>query len=325
MGGIRSGTTLLQSLLDGHPEIVVDAGESRFFTRNYHRLRFRTTRQRIAIARKDLLHIFQPGNDYHAKYLRHVSAGEVHRLFERNLRCSDRRLSDYLPSYVLAYGEASGQLSEKSRFWVEKTPYSEYYSELILRWYPEARVIFVVRDPRDVFCSINVRARRKKSYVTASSFSFTWSTSVRQVGRIRTKLGDDGFLAVRYEDLTARTRETMERIRTFLAIADDIILLTPSKGGGAVSWEGNRASHEKAADVSPPVRYDWQSLMSQRERDTLSRRLYTDASTFGYQLPTPCGGTTLREWFLDRLRQVHFMLRHRVGVGSRGIVHSADR
>lgn len=315
MGSIRSGTSLLQSLLDGHPELVVDAGESKFFDRSYRRLRFATAKRRAGIARRHLLHIFQPGGDYHAKFLQHVSCEEVARNFERNLEASRRRLSEFLPAYVLAYGEASGQLTETCRYWVEKTPYSELRSRLLLKWYPEARFIYVVRDPRDVFSSIKVRALRKASKADAASFAVTWRASVRKAKALQRRLGGQRVLIVRYEELADDTRKVTAELRAFLGIADDPVLSVPTKGAGRVLWEGNRSSTEKSIELSPRVTYDWQSLLSDGERRALSYWLARDALDFGYELCPAAGRPSLRERALQQLRRLLILLRFESGIG----------
>ena len=38
--------------------------------------------------------------------------------------------------------------------WVEKTTSSEFYATEIIKWFPNAKFIHLIRDPRDNFASL---------------------------------------------------------------------------------------------------------------------------------------------------------------------------
>ena len=69
LGVPRSGTSLMQSLLDGHPQLLVDAGESKFFRRFYPKAKRKSYSQQVILANNHLLHLFNADDPYYKKYL----------------------------------------------------------------------------------------------------------------------------------------------------------------------------------------------------------------------------------------------------------------
>lgn len=92
----------------------------------------------------------------------------------------------------------------------EKTPGHYQHLETLLAWYPKARIVFLIRDPRAVVASSLV-APFANPY--AWFHARRWRRAYREYLRWR---HDDRVLAVRYEDLVSATRKTLEQICKFL-------------------------------------------------------------------------------------------------------------
>ena len=311
LGSIRSGTTLLQSLLDGHPQLLVDAGESRFIPRTFPYVRFLPRHRRAIAAERRLLYLFADGSRYGEKYLQHVAPAEVRQSFHRFFDASRGRPADLLTSYLLAYGVASGQLTERTQYWVEKTPYHELHAPRLLRWFPSCRAIYLARDPRDVFSSIQKRALRKGSRASARSFSFAWRKSVAGARWLHARIGGSRTLFLRYEDLSRDPGRALREIREFLDIDDHPKLHQPTKGGGRVPWGGNPASGQRSDRVRPPVTYDWLEWLSEQELQVVETELGEAARFVGYDWPDAQGRRSVIDpatW----LREIRFFLKHRL-------------
>jgi hypothetical protein len=101
-----------------------------------------------------------------------------------------------------------GALTGK-RVWAEKTPQNIKLLGPFLAAFPEARVIHIVRDPRDVLLSLMQRTR---PLLEAAE---TWLTSVAAAWKHRR---DARVLEIRYEDLILSREATLERLCRHLGV-----------------------------------------------------------------------------------------------------------
>jgi hypothetical protein len=97
----------------------------------------------------------------------------------------------------------------KSR-WTEKTGSNAYHLREILRLYPLARVVHLVRDGRDVLCSLLKRDPRP--YHAASHWLYNVSAAIAWRGH-------PAYLEVRYETLVGQPEQTLHTICHHLGVA----------------------------------------------------------------------------------------------------------
>jgi LPS sulfotransferase NodH len=238
VGRARSGTTWLRSILNAHPEILC-RGEGRFFERSFRREDFEQWR----------LENIPPSSLYGAilesKYLRAwiersvwTGAGEV-----------DKHLAD-LTRLAIDHFLAQRLSETNKRIVGDKTPFvSAEFVEEIGAIYPEARVIHIIRDGRDVAVSIihhmwnypknegglydlepeelkkrdayrgGSLASRPESLFTKErliQIATVWSTEVGRVIEDGPALLGSNYTEVRYEHLLARPVEEVRRLLDFL-------------------------------------------------------------------------------------------------------------
>lgn len=128
----RSGTSLLRVMLDAHPAIACGPESELFLQRSPRRrrlaLRFDMTRRR------------------------------VDQLIGRSAS-----LGRFIERFMRRYARSRG----KPR-WAEKTPRNVHHLPFVFDTFPRARVIHVLRDGRDVVCSLRVHPK------------FRWVDGVRQ-------------------------------------------------------------------------------------------------------------------------------------------------
>lgn len=100
------------------------------------------------------------------------------------------------------------------RRWAEKTPGNVLHMDRILAHWPNARILHIVRDPRDVFASL----REAGKWDTVEAFASRWCTFLGAAeGHKRTLgLGPDRYLEVRYERLVRDPEEAMGEVIAFL-------------------------------------------------------------------------------------------------------------
>lgn len=138
VGSGRSGTTLLQSLLSGHPRLTVPPE-----THYMKRAMSWGADARDAPADFDAFWADLTGWSRFADL--GVDADDV---LARLDRCGGRTFRGVLLAMLAAYGGAHGAARTG-----EKTPSHYRHVGRLLSWYPQARVLFVRRDPRAVIAS----------------------------------------------------------------------------------------------------------------------------------------------------------------------------
>jgi hypothetical protein len=240
VGIARSGTTLLAAMLSAHSRL--DCGpESRFFARYRHL---------DAAARRRLLEREtwpQPARGFIAS-LRN-QGHPVSELFgltlpqiEDFLAAREPSLAAMLESLTLLHARSAG----KAR-WMEKTPRHLLMTDALWRHWPEALVVRIVRDPRDVALSLARMPFAKDSLVG----NLVRIDQDERAARPRLE-SDPRAMTLRYEDLVTQPERELRRVCAFIGEAYEPALLDARDTAGSVA-----AAHEWwKAGVSGPLNTD---------------------------------------------------------------------
>ncbi|CAN5740622.1 sulfotransferase [soil metagenome] len=194
-GSPRSGTTLLRRILDQHPGLCCGPEMNLFIP-------FRFELEPLAV-------------------LSGIPRQELAAMF---------RASPSQGALIDAVGTRYRRLRGKPR-WVEKTPRNVRHFGWVLERFPEARLIHVIRDGRDVACSSAEHPDRR--WVAGrwvwqlhprpvADHARAWVTDTSAGMRFR---GDARYQEVRYEDLVARPEETLRELCAFIGEPFDAALL----------------------------------------------------------------------------------------------------
>lgn len=251
-GHPKAGTSLLTALLDGHPAIIAYPEETLFFRRFLPAIQGKSFEETLSLADQLLIHIFEwnPENppehqrNYPDRDYSDIAASEVKKVFQSYLIESEKTEKDYLEAAVYAFGAASGLVNSESQCWVEKTPYNELHDEQIFDWWPEAKCIHIIRDPRDNFVSYH----RKQLDWSAKKFAWNWVRSTRDGLVNRMKFGPSRYMLIRFEDLLTDPEKITREIAEFLGIPWQVTMLQPTRVGK--SWRGNSMFAEKFQKIS---------------------------------------------------------------------------
>ena len=231
----------MRAVFDSHPQLIVFPEETIFFRRYLPQAAGLDLPEQLELAERTLIHIFRwnrqqpapdqegfPDRDYSA-----ISYEAVRQKMVELAQQAHRHPGDMLSAAVLAYGQVSGQLSAQTRLWVEKSPYNEYYTDQIFEWWPAARCIHILRDPRDNYVSY----RRKHSNWSPEFFAANWKRSTQAGMQNRDRFGPERYYILRYEDLTRSPEEHLQKLKDFLQIEWDASLVAPTRAGE--QWRGN--------------------------------------------------------------------------------------
>ncbi|MBA3341907.1 MAG: sulfotransferase [Gemmatimonadaceae bacterium] len=238
VGFPRSGTTLMRALLSAHPTIAI-APETHFlnrFAKGVEALDLRTAAN------------FQSFWGKFSRSDRFVELGiDADRTKEGIVATGDFHLRNVFALTLQEFARAAG----KPR-WGEKTPAHDRHIGTLLEWFPDARVIYMVRDPRAACASLlqapwrtnpgsksgNAKPGRVRRLRLLNEDSHFWRRSVERYRRDWQH--DPRVTAVRYEELASHPEQSLRTVCRFIGAAYDPQMLV-----------------NRSADDLPPARAHW--------------------------------------------------------------------
>lgn len=221
VGNSRSGTTLVGRILDRHPTVFT-FNELHFFEELWNPDSDSTKLSRTEAA------------DLFAQLLNIQRNGYLTRGKTEDFIIEAERLTAELPSLsplsiFAAFLDYETKNSGKTRP-CEQTPQNTLYIGEILKAFPEARVIHIIRDPRDILLSQKRRWKRpfladnipKKEAIRywlnyhPITISKIWQGNINSVRRF---CQDSRVKEVRFEELVSNPQQLVSEICQFLDLA----------------------------------------------------------------------------------------------------------
>lgn len=295
----RSGTTLMRDLLDGHAALSVLPSEGTMFTNLEGHLSRLPRREWLPfIGREWLRRLANPIYQQPYWLLGRSSAERSPYVeFARALITWWALVAEHLEpetsawpltAVALAYAHCTNKLnaSLRVRYWVEKTPNNEDFLERLRLEFPGAKLIHMVRHPFAVFASHRQGARNGKIRLRGvKRILDQMDRSYRTAAALRGDVQREWYRLVRYEDLLANTRETMELIAAFLDIEPLPTLLQPTANeqptlSNTSFWQ----EQLPAGGVNSRVAKRPHDLLSRFDRERLSAVLGEAPKSLGYEL-----------------------------------------
>jgi hypothetical protein len=284
----RSGTTLLRTMLNHHPDVAVPV-ESLFIV-DY--LRAASTisidvLKRLLISDREFREWNMP----------------VH--FEDFDGCTTpRNLIDCIHALYMA--------QQGKRCWGQKTPRFVRHGALLKAYYPHAKFIHVIRDPRATVSSL-IRSDLHRSNPLFGARR--WAGDVAAGLALKAQYPDD-MLEVRYEELVAAPEVVLRRVCEFLELAFHPTMLEYHHEGTKEYDAIFNAAHSALNESPKADRIDaWRKHLT---ADDIALIEWVCADIMGqvdYTLdtdPHPPSASTLRRWKLDRAIKLGQQIAHRV-------------
>ncbi|MFH5831722.1 sulfotransferase family protein [Halalkalibaculum sp. DA3122] len=315
LGAHKSGTTLLRSIFDGHPDLFVVPFESHFFQNC----------------------CFWVDYDYRREQPRKVSRETIINRFGdrlRHLNNTDDRLGDSPANFTIevsrfleVFGRFSSEMNNRERFTllmegyhqalydrplpenkriVEKSVEHAEFALFLQQMFPQARFIHIVRNPYANIVSL------RKAKVLQSGFPLVFrmlnSLYNNYYHLYRNRQLIDDYYLVRYEDLLSDPQEEINKMVEFLDLRFDKSLLEPTKFGAP--WSGNSATGRDLSGFDQSRIDSWKREISAMEILLLNRLFDYPFEEFGYQkLPDPpmrrflekVNGEGIRRYLVNRL------------------------
>jgi Sulfotransferase family len=266
LGCPRSGTTLLYHMLLSAGGFAVYRAESQAFNLlapRFGNFQSRANRERLL-----------------EKWLR-SKLFQVSGLHEATIRDRILRQCDGAGDFLQTYMQEIARQQGAER-WAECTPDHLLYVQEIKRQIPQALVIHIIRDGRDVALSYARQGwtrslpwdRGQELLVSA----LYWAWTVRRGRRSGAALGAE-YMEVRYEGLVGAPRETLERVGQFIGQELDYDRIQ-KVGIGSVSNPNSSFSAEQS--FNPVGR--WQEKMGPEQLRSMERLIGDLLQELGYPL-----------------------------------------
>ena len=295
VGVSRSGTTLTRRILDRHSRIGIATENhylghllawegARFYFRRLGDLRDDATVRRLVdliysaeFQRRSRLRELSP-------YWRWLTERVPRADIEARLLASDRTERGIFEAFLRIYADRRGKA-----IMGEKTPAHLAYVETLLEWFPEARIVHCMRDPRAIYVSeLRRRAEEPASvpyqqlvHAPAALAAFVllqvtwaWAGAVHR-HRTLSRRFPRRYRLLRFEDLVSDPETTLTDLCDFLGVGFEPRMLeqrVTSRGAlvGETGFDAD-ASHR------------WRGLISERAQRTIERLLGRRLAEMGYR------------------------------------------
>lgn len=199
----RSGTTLLMSLLDAHPDLAL------------------TYEAPLAVALRD---VFARGGPH--------AVLDALAAFPQYAGLDRARLAAHLADIrapaladVVALAASQRAHAAGKRIWGDKTPEYWRFIPQLAAMFPDARFVHIVRDPRQVARSWIACSWGPN---TAWHAAHAWAAAVATARAALRTVPPPRWCEIRYEDLIAHPPDTLQRVCDCIGVPFDPAMLDPA-------------------------------------------------------------------------------------------------
>ena len=305
VGCPRSGTTMLQLMLHAHRRIAIPP-ETRFVLDAYWRRREfgdltrEDNRRRLArwIVNREQTRFGDLGLDPEETVRQIVRAPDT--------------LGSAFATVFRAYANRFG----KTR-WGDKRPAYVQNLDVVLRLFPDAQIINVIRDGRACVASLKEMTWHKEDVPGTVA---AWARAVDDARRAARRLGPDRWHQLRYEDLVADPHRELQAVCTFLGEDYDPAMARPSEVAD-VAVPAFKTWHERThGPVTTQRVQSWQKRLTRAEIALCETALGSRLRACGYDL-SGAGKATPSAL----IRYERSAARHRLAPAKRTLEHAAVR
>lgn len=157
-----------------------------------------------------------------------------------------------------------------------KFPVFVNYVPNLWEWYPNSKVIHIIRDPRAVAISrANFRGERKfknrKMMILFTALQYVWTS------RLHCKYNEhENYALFRYEDLLAEPKDTIRKICDFAELDFVPEMLEPKEG------QASSVTGEKATGFNKITASHWKQVITPLEKKVITLLTASSMERFGY-------------------------------------------
>jgi hypothetical protein len=286
-GHRKSGTTLFRDLLDGHPQLAVypiDLALLYAYFPEYIRSHPDPADRRARLKRV----LFDDLNTRlrDAGAIDKLDTGALEARFFDGLKDDDLgRPGALIACLMAAFRAVRG--TDSVRWNVIKETSIEIYAAEILEWFPDARLIQIVRDPRDNFAALAAGVEKHYERLgedrnhTLASLLHRATLGLRMGRHHQRMLGPNRYHLLRFEDLVRDPDGELHRVAEFLEIDYDPVMMSPTLLG--VSTRGNIFEGVAMQGIDSRNVGRWRDRISAEEAQVIEFIMAEEMAAFDYE------------------------------------------
>lgn len=239
LGTPRSGTTLLARLLNAHRRVLM------------------TNETAVMLQLGDMISRSERGSQAGILF-----GKQYHELWARHLSSRSREL---IETYYARIADEQGR--RDLAYWGEKHPHNCHCLDLIASNWPQARYIYLVRDPRDA--GLSIAAMLDKPFRTSLE---NWKTFSDRYEAFADELPEQQCLRLRYEDLVDDYAGVTRRFLRWLGLDLDEGVEQYIESYKDVDAHSVAPLMEQGREPRPRQKCDYRRKAVERWKKRLSRR-----------------------------------------------------
>lgn len=191
--------------------------------------------------------------------------------------------------------EVVGGKSKASEWTVLKETSIEIYAHELLEWFPEARFIHLVRDPRDTYAALSAGVDDYYSHFGEDEHATLFSllnrlgTGLKCGLANRQAFGEERYRIVHFEEIVSEPRRVMEELASWLDIEFQPTMTKPTKMGEETT--GNSFEGREFRGVSDSHKGAWSARIADEQAQVIEFYLSHLMSEYGYEPAFPLRDT----------------------------------
>jgi hypothetical protein len=199
----RSGSTLLQLLLDAHPETNIPF-ESRFIIHLHYKY---STKTSWTVAEKKMFL-----NDLYKDYKINTYWEIDKKKLEQEILSSSSKITFFELCRLVTANFISFFPKEAIKVQGSKNPIYGLWSDVLYQINKESKFIHLIRNPYGVVASHKKLGKKNLTY-----YAYRWDFMNKKIEKLKRKTPHN-FITISYEDLINKPEETVKKVCVFLGI-----------------------------------------------------------------------------------------------------------
>jgi hypothetical protein len=287
-GHRKGGTTVILCLFDNHPELLTFPIDSAFFYQAFPACESVSKEETIAAVIAKTFHENLVAEMQDVGDPEMIDINAICDDYAELARAEEHTAKNHLLAMIKAYAKHCGQDASRWKVWVEKTTSTEIYAQQIASWFPNARFIHIVRDPRDNWGSLlsgwqkRYQDQEDTPVHLLQSLIDRGGLGLRMARLNEASLGADRYKVVQFEELTESPESGLRNLCDFLNIDYSSTLEVPTVNGRP--WKGNNFDGLKFSGLSAVNSGRWRERITENDAALIEAHLGSDMEGLGYKL-----------------------------------------